>query len=129
MSKIVLYDGECGLCSHAVQFILKYEKQAEIHFTALQSPYGQQLIQKFQLPNSLDSMIYVKNDQAFLRSDAAVRIAQELKFPWKILSIGKIIPKALRDYLYNKIAQNRHRFFKSSQCLIPSAENRKRFID
>lgn len=128
MSKTVLYDGECGLCSHAVQFILKHEKRPEILFAALQSDYGQKLIKEYQLPNTLDSMIYIYEEQAYLRSDAAVRIAKELKYPWKVFALGKITPKTIRDFLYNKIAQNRHRFFKSSRCLIPSAENKKRFM-
>lgn len=124
-----MYDGNCGLCSHAVQFILKHESSTQVYFSALESPYAQDLLKRFQVDRSIDSMVYIDDEKAYLQSDAALKVAGELKRPWCFLAKFSFIPKGFRDFLYNQIAQNRMKLFRKQQCLVPSSDQRKRFLD
>ena len=64
------------------------------------------------------------------KSDAALFVACELGWPWKLTRVAGVVPKALRDRLYDVIARSRYRVFgRYEQCLIPSEESRSRFVE
>ncbi|MBX2965909.1 MAG: thiol-disulfide oxidoreductase DCC family protein [Cyclobacteriaceae bacterium] len=127
---VVLFDGVCNLCSSSVQFIIKRDYRARYHFASLQSSAGQQLLQKFNLPaDALYSIILVRGDAFLERSDAALEIARNLSGLWPLFYIFKIIPRFLRDPVYNWISRNRYRWFgKKDACWLPTAELKARFI-
>ncbi len=128
---IVLFDGLCNLCSGSVQFIIKRDPLGIFQFASLQSDVGLQKLEKFKIDkNLLHSIILIKGDQFFQRSDAALEIARKLSGVWPILYGFKILPRFLRDGIYNWIARNRYRFFgKKDACWIPTPELKARFID
>ncbi len=128
---IVLFDGVCNLCSGAVQFIIARDPQAKIAFASLQSAYGQQAMARLRLdPQSLHSIIVIRGNRFFERSDAALEIAKQLSGGWPILYGFKILPRFLRDAVYNVIARNRYRFFgKKNECWLPTPDLRARFKD
>lgn len=130
-SNIVLFDGFCNLCSGSVQFIIKRDLKKVFKFASLQSAFGQQQLENFKIDkNILHSIILVKGDQFFQRSDAALEIARQLNGAWSILYIFKILPRFLRDGLYTIIASNRYRLFgKKDACWIPTAELKERFLE
>ena len=131
---IILFDGVCNLCNGAVQFIIERDATAQFHFAALQSDFGQQILQQFKLPTAaLDTIILIENGQAFTRSTAALRIARRLdNVGWRVF--GKvalaIVPRFVRDFFYNLIARNRYRMFgKQTECWLPTPELRARFLN
>jgi predicted DCC family thiol-disulfide oxidoreductase YuxK len=128
---ILLYDGICNICNASVQFVLKHEKNTEIFFVSLQSELGVSLLSKFGLPNNYtDSLVFIKNSKAYTHSDAALQIAMYLKFPYSSLRMGYIIPKSLRDAVYNFIAKNRYKWFgKNESCMLPDPTIKYRFLD
>ena len=127
---IILFDGECNLCSAAVQFVLLRDRQQKFRFASLQSPAGQRLLRRFGLPETqLDSIVLIKGDHYYLRSEAALHIAKELPGAWWLLYSLRIVPRHLRDFVYDIIAKYRYRWFgKRPSCLMPSAKNHLRFI-
>ena len=127
---IVLFDGVCNLCNGSVQFIVKRDPERVFRFASLQSEFGQSQRRKFNLySNGLDSIVVIENDICYQRSDAALKIARRLKGWWPVLSIFRIIPRFIRDAVYNLIAVNRYRLFgKQESCMLPSPELRARFI-
>lgn len=127
---IVLFDGVCHLCASTVQFILQHDPHARFHFAPLQSPIGQQLLQLHQLdPTSLDTFVYITNDQAHTRSTAALLIARHLSFPWPLFYPAIFIPKKLRDPIYRYIAKHRYQWFgKSQSCMMPNPKWKHRFL-
>lgn len=130
-NNIVLFDGVCNLCSSSVQFIIKRDLKARFRFASLQSPTGQQLLEKFQLPtDALYSIILVQRNSFLERSDAALEIARQLTGLWPLFYVFKIVPRFLRDPIYNWISRNRYSWFgKKDACWLPTPELKGRFID
>lgn len=130
-SNMVLFDGVCNLCSGAVQFIIKRDKKRIFKFASLQSSYGQEQLDRFKIDKKLlHSIILVRDNQFFQKSDAALEIARQLSGIWPVLSVFKILPRFFRDGLYDLIARNRYRLFgKKDACWIPTPELRERFLE
>ncbi len=114
---LILYDGICNLCSGSVGFILKKDKKKQFRFVALQSEEGLKLIQRFQIPKAVDSVILIKKDHVFIESDAAIEICKLLPSPYKWFTIFKSVPEKWRDKIYSWVAKNRYSWFgKKNQC-------------
>lgn len=128
---IVLFDGVCNLCNGAVQFIIKNDKKDMFRFAALQSETGRKLLATHQLQHGkIDSIVLIKNDKAFIKSTAALHIAKELSGIWKLAYYYIVFPKFIRDAVYDFIARNRYGWFgKKDQCMIPTPELKKKFLD
>lgn len=127
---IVLFDGVCNFCNSSVQFIIKRDPEKKFHFASLQSDTGQALLEKYGLLKSdIDSVVYIRKDQAFVKSDAALRIASGLKGPVRLMSVFRIVPRFIRDVVYDFIAANRYAWFgRREYCMIPSKEQQSRFL-
>src|SRR6218665_1524711 len=114
----VLFDGVCNLCSGAVQFIIKRDPSANIKFASLQSPYGQQqLLQAGLNRESLQTIIFIDGDKVYQRSDAALQVARKLTGGWPLLYGFILVPRFIRDGVYDLIARYRYRWFgKKEAC-------------
>jgi predicted DCC family thiol-disulfide oxidoreductase YuxK len=128
---IILFDGVCNLCSSSVQFIIERDPKHKFKFASLQSPFGQQQLLKWKLdPHHLHSIILIKENTFYQRSNAALEIAKNLKGLWPVIYGFKIIPTFLRDGIYDWIARNRYRWFgKKDACWLPTPEMKSRFIE
>jgi len=128
---VVLFDGVCNLCNRSVQFIIKRDKKKQFLFASLQGKAGQEILQKFNLPlNEFNSFILAEGDTIYTRSASALRIARKLKGGWKLLYGFIIVPKFIRDWVYNIVARNRYKWFgKKDECMVPTPELRDRFLD
>lgn len=127
--RIVLFDGECNFCSSSVQFIIKRDRKGYFKFASLQSDVGIKLKRQYHAAENLDSIVLIDSDKIYYKSDAALRICRNLDGIWKIFSVLIIIPRSLRDILYDLIAKNRYKWFgKKEQCMIPNQEMRDRFL-
>ena len=129
MTGVILFDGECVFCDHSVQFILKRDVEKVFQFASLQSDVGQQLLKQYNVDSSMDSIVVIYQEKAYMQSDAAIVIAQQFKGFWRMLGVVKVLPKWLRDKMYVVIAKNRYRLFgKMETCRIPTKEERSRFL-
>jgi predicted DCC family thiol-disulfide oxidoreductase YuxK len=130
-SPLVLFDGVCNLCSRTVIFIIKRDSQKIFKFASLQSSVGQDLLKKFNLPpDILETFLLIENDACYMRSTAALKIAKRLRRPWPLLYVFIIVPKFMRDFIYNLIARNRYKLFgKRTECFVPTNDIKARFID
>ena len=129
---IILFDGVCNLCNGSVVFILKHEKSSIFRFASIQSEAGKELLKWCRLPKDFsDAVIYIENGNIHQGSTAALKIGQRLRFPWStITSVGLLVPKILRDRVYNQIGTHRYQWFgKRDVCLIPTKELKARFYD
>jgi len=128
--KLVLFDGVCNLCTHSVRFILEHEKGPLFRFATVQSPAGSRLMRELGLnPDDAETFVLIADGRAYLRSDAAIRIARDLRGAWRWLGVVKIVPRPLRDWIYDLVARNRYRWFgRTDECMVPTAEIRARFI-
>ncbi|MFO1451669.1 MAG: DCC1-like thiol-disulfide oxidoreductase family protein [Opitutaceae bacterium] len=127
---VILYDGECGLCSRLVQAVLVRDRAGVFRFCALQSPWAQDVLRRHGLSTTdFDTMVLVEGDRIHLRSAAALRVSRRLPW-WRWTGAFLLLPRALRDAVYGWIARRRKRWFPPSEaCLILRPEWRSRFID
>lgn len=127
---IFLFDGLCNLCNGSVNFILKRDKVGKFKFASLQSEIGNKLYKQHNIDtNTVDSIILIKNGKVFIKSVAVFEILKDLPIGWRILRIGIILPKFIRDYLYDLIAKHRYRIFgKKDECPIPPKDIQDRFL-
>ena len=126
---VILFDGVCNLCNGTVDFLMKRNRKKQFRFASLQSETGAFLRHQYQIPAYSDSVILIKSETVYFKSDAAFEIAGMLSYPWKIAAFFKIIPKKIRDSIYDWIAKNRYSWFgKRETCRIPSAEEMEFFI-
>jgi len=128
---VVLFDGVCNLCNSAVQFIIKHDKKKVFRFASLQSPVGQKLLQQYDLPtDELNSFILVENNKVYDRSTGALRVVKKLGGLWPLLYGLIIVPKFIRDPVYNWVGRNRYKWFgKKEECMIPTPELKARFLN
>ena len=127
---VILFDGVCNLCNGFVQFIIRRDPQAKFRFASLQSEAGRHLLEAHQLPtDSIDTVVLIDQGKAFLRSDVPLRMAGHLGGAWALLTVFQVLPKGLRDRIYDFIAARRYRWFgKKDQCMIPTPDLQARFL-
>lgn len=129
--KIVLFDGVCNMCDSAVQRIIKADPKDIFRFVALSSDKGQEILNHIGIaPGSIDSIILYQPGKAYyVKSQAALQIASQLKGLYPLLGILNILPKSFNDLIYDLIAKNRYKFFgKKSQCMIPDKNIKNKFL-
>jgi predicted DCC family thiol-disulfide oxidoreductase YuxK len=127
---IVLFDGVCNLCNGAVQFIIRHDKKNIFMFASLQSEVGRKILEQYNFPlDELNSFILIENNKAYTRSTGALRVAKKLNGLWPLLYGFIIIPKLLRDGIYNWVGRNRYKWFgKKDACMIPTPELKTKFL-
>jgi len=128
---VILFDGVCNLCSGSVRFIINRDPSGIFKFAPLQSETGKNLVSQFDLSNrKLDSIILIENSNYYLRSTAALKIAQRLGALWPLLSLLRLVPRPVRDYIYDIVARNRYKWYgKSVECMVPDADIKSRFLE
>ena len=127
---VIFFDGICNLCDNTVQFILKNETDKTFKFCPLQSDFAKkELSAHGQNNEDLNTIYLLKNGVLYNKSSAALHIAKGLKFPYNLLFGFIIIPKTLRDYVYNFVSKNRYKWYgKKESCMMPTPELNERFI-
>jgi predicted DCC family thiol-disulfide oxidoreductase YuxK len=132
---VVLYDGVCGLCNRLVRFLLRHDRQDRFRYTPLQSEFASSLLRKHDIDAAdLNSVSIVTDygqptERAFTKSDAVLRAWWELGGIWRIGEVGRVLPRAARDWFYDLVARNRYRMFgKSEPCPMSRAEDREKFV-
>ena len=127
---IILFDGLCNLCDKSVQLVIKKDSKNIFLFAPLQDVSVQYYLkqQKGNF-NNVDSILLITSKKIYTKSSAALTIAKHLKGLYPLLYVFYIIPKPLRDVIYNFIAKNRYRWYgKKDQCMIPSPELKNKFL-
>ncbi|AFR35301.1 thiol-disulfide oxidoreductase DCC family protein [Riemerella anatipestifer] len=125
----LFYDGDCGVCNRWVQWVLKNDKNDNFRFVALQSSFGQSFLKDRNLPTSNFSTLYLWKPNAFYltKSDAVIKIGRVLGGKFRLLNIGKAVPRFVRNKMYDLVAKNRMNIA-GKQCLLLSEEEQKKFI-
>jgi predicted DCC family thiol-disulfide oxidoreductase YuxK len=127
---VVVFDGECAFCNRWVNFLLRFDHKDIFRFTARQSESGAAFSRQAGLPaGGVGSIVVVEGTRLLLRSEAVLRMLHLLGFPFSLTAVFRLIPKAVRDAVYDVIARNRTRWFGKTQvCRVPAPAERHRFI-
>jgi predicted DCC family thiol-disulfide oxidoreductase YuxK len=128
---IILFDGVCNLCNRSIQVIIKNDRKKFFRFASLQGKLGQEVLKKYQLQtDQLHSFILLEGDHIYTKSTGALRIFRELGGGWKLLYGFMIIPRFIRDAVYNFVSRNRYKWYgKREECMLPTPELKERFLD
>jgi len=128
---IILFDGVCNICNSSVNFIIKHDKKKQFVFTSLQSDAAREILLHFKSKElKLDSILLIDNKNIYEKSTAVLKIFKHLYGGYKLFYAFMIIPKFIRDWVYNYIAKNRYKWFgKKDKCMIPTEEVKSRFLE
>jgi len=130
-SLIVLFDGVCNVCNRLTRFVIEHDPPpARFRLAALQSETGRRLLRAHGLSeDDLDTFVLVEGDRALVRSTAALRLLALLGPPWSLLAVLRVVPRPLRDAVYDWIARHRHEWWgKRDECMVPTPDVRSRFL-
>jgi predicted DCC family thiol-disulfide oxidoreductase YuxK len=131
---IILFDGVCRLCERSVQFVIRHDPDAKFVFAPLQSDYARSLLegQKPGLenfrPGDPNSFVLIADGKASLRSEAWLRICGELEGWPRWLTVFRMVPRCIRDAVYDFIGRHRYQWFgKRPDCMVPTPDIQRRF--
>lgn len=128
---VLLFDGTCNLCNGLIQFLIPRDPQAKLRFAPLQSDLGTRVREATGLStDDLETVVLVDDGKAYTKSDAAIKVAEHLGGIYRLLSLGRVLPRGVRDRLYDFIAANRYDWFgQKDQCMVPDDDISNRFIN
>lgn len=128
---LVFYDGECGLCDQAVQFILKRDKEQLFCFAPLQGETAAMMLKNIDTLKDVDSLILIENYQTnpkiYIEGESVLKICQKLPYPYKILSVLLIIPQCITNSCYRWVARHRKGLM-GTTCVLPDPNQPGRFL-
>ena len=131
---LILFDGVCNLCNGFVQFVIEHDPAGRFRFAALQSDAGQAILAAHGFDAATiaaepESVLLELDGRLYSHSDAVLRIARELGGPWRLLGVGRVLPRSWRDAAYRFVARHRYRWFGRQQsCWLPTPELKARFL-
>ncbi|MCC8555665.1 thiol-disulfide oxidoreductase DCC family protein [Xanthomonas hortorum] len=130
-SATIVFDGVCLLCNGWVKFLLRHDRRGRYRFAAMQGQAGRALLLQHGLdPDDPLSFLLVDASGAWTDSDAIVRVPAGLGGIWRLATVLRVVPSGVRDIGYRLIARNRYRWFgRTEHCMLPSPEQRARFLD
>lgn len=127
-NKIIFFDGVCNLCNRLVIFIIKRDRSRIFKFASLQSAKAEEM-RIIQKDKTLNTIIFLNENKLYQKSSAVLHICKLLPFPWPLLFGFIIVPRFIRDSVYNFVADNRYKWFgKKDQCMVPSENIEDRFL-
>lgn len=128
---IVLFDGVCTLCNGFVNFVIDNDPEGYFRLGALQSDAARPYLQAAeQAVGAQDTVVLIENGQLYTRSSAALRVLRRLSLPWSLFYGLILVPKPVRDWVYDFIASRRYEWFgRRDHCRRPTPEVRQRFLE
>ena len=128
---VILFDGVCNLCAGCVQFVIARDHEQRFRFASLQSEVGAQLLAAHGgVDERLSSMVLIEDGRLHQKSTAALRTARHLSGGWPALALLLVIPRPLRDMVYDWVGRHRYQWFGQREtCWLPTPELLDRFLD
>ncbi len=124
--RIIIFDGVCGFCNQSINLLSKLDKEQIFKYTSLQGEYVKQL----EIPKDLDSIVFYEEGKLYYKSTAILKIVRSLGGVWRVATIFLIIPRFIRDFIYDIIAKYRYHIFgKLESCRMPSEEEMGLFLE
>ena len=118
--RVVLFDGECRMCSGWARFITARDPRAEFELLPQQSDEGREILARHGLPvDDMSTMVLVDEGSAYTKSTGVLRVLALLPWPWPLLGVTRVVPRFIRDAVYDVIARNRRRIFGTVRCELP----------
>ena len=132
MKSYFLYDGECGVCTHAVRFLLRFSKSNELYFSSLNSEFSENLLKDLAIvyDQEDEGAVYIRGEAVYNKSTAMLQALSDCRWPISMAKIFLILPQGLRDWFYREFAKRRLKLSKqfNLKCELPKYTDSKRFL-
>ncbi|MBN8605432.1 MAG: DUF393 domain-containing protein [Caulobacterales bacterium] len=127
---MILFDGDCVLCSHAAHFVHRHDGATRFKFVAIQSPFGRALARRFGIDaDAPQTNMAIVDRRASFRADAALAVLAVLP-GWRWTAVARVLPRGLRNWIYDHVARNRYQWFgRRAQCWAGDPRFRARILD
>jgi predicted DCC family thiol-disulfide oxidoreductase YuxK len=127
---VLLIDGECVLCNGFAKFVMKRDPEGRLKFAPLQSATARRLLAERGVENTeIDTFMLILGPKVYMRSDASLRALGLLDAPWKWAQGLLLIPRFIRNTVYNLIARFRYRLFgRTTMCGLLTPQERARLL-
>jgi predicted DCC family thiol-disulfide oxidoreductase YuxK len=130
---IILFDGDCALCSRAVRFVADRDRAGRFGFASLQGEIGRAECARLGVARASgepDTMVVTTACRAWIRSEAVIEVARRLPWPWRAGLLLAAVPRPIRDAAYRWVARHRFAWFgRVDACAAPTAAVRARMLD
>ena len=132
MKSYFLYDGECGVCTHAVRFLLYVSKSNELYFSSLNSEFSKNLFKDLAIvyDQENEGAVYIRGEAVYHKSTAMLQALSDCRWPISMAKIFLILPQGLRDWFYREFAKRRLKLSKQCnlKCELPKNTDFNRFL-
>ncbi len=126
---IIFFDGVCAMCNRFVDLVLRADRRRVFRFAPIQGETAKRLLPPLPADPASWSMVYLDEHGLHDQSEASLQVYRRLGGAFRLLSLARLVPRALRDPVYRWIARNRYRWFgRRDTCRVPSAAERERFL-
>lgn len=128
MGWVLFFDGECGFCSVSVRRVARLDRRGVVSFAPLQGELAAEHgFARYAEGGGTMVLLRESDGRVFLRSDAVLELCRALGGPWRLLLIGRLVPRPLRDAAYRWIASRRRGFGgRTPSCDLPDPDLAKR---
>lgn len=133
---VVLFDGVCVVCNRTVRFVLARDRKDQFRYAPLQSEFAVAAAARHgHEARDINTVCVIADygtpsERLYSKSDAILHLLSEIGGGWRLAALLGILPKELRDRVYDAFVKNRYRWFgKYESCRIPTAEERAKFVD
>ena len=121
--RIVVYDGQCHLCSRWVQFFQRHPVTPCFHLLPMQTTEGRAiLLQNGVDPDDPTTFLVLDGGRVRTASDATIHLMTSPGGAWQLLHLVRVVPRSWRDWLYGVVARNRYGWFgRRAACSLPKS--------
>ena len=117
----VLYDADCGVCSHTARMLVRADKRDRLRLVPIQTA---------RLPDmppldQLMGMLHARDADGrwFKGAAASIEIARRIPIAWPLTLYAKLpLAMPILDFMYRAFAENRHtisRMLGLKACRVP----------
>jgi predicted DCC family thiol-disulfide oxidoreductase YuxK len=127
---IVFMDGDCALCTRGARLIARLDHAGEFRISPIQAVLGQSILHHYGIaPDNPESWLYLVDGRAYTSLDAIVRAGARMGGWGRLVSPFGLLPRALQDWLYRRVARNRYALFgRTDMCAVADPRLRKRLM-
>lgn len=127
---VVLFDGDCAFCNGTVRWLLRHERAPRYRLAALQSEAARPLLAQFGVPaGDLGSVLVIDHGRLYRKTAAVLHLLRELRWPWPLMRVLVVVPRFLRDPVYDFVGARRYRWWgRADRCVVADPALRARVL-
>ena len=129
MHRVLLFDADCVLCSGWVGFAYRRDRRQALRYLPAQTDVGRRAMQELGInPDDPETNVLFADGRTYFKSAAFIETLGVLGGIYRCAVVAYIVPRVIRDWLYDRIARNRYRLFGRATCQLSDMDWRSRLV-